>query len=327
MSRHLSIPWVVAVLALNLLSPCAAPAQSFPSKPVRIIVPSGAGGNNDVTTRGLAQWLGDSMAQAFVVENRGGAEGIIGTEACAKSAPDGYTLCSTAVNVFTFTPVLRLKLPYDTVRDFVPIAHQGYLDAVIVVHPSLPANSIADLINLAKAKPDSITWATFGPNTSSFYYMEWLRRTRGAPFLHVPYKTSAQSHTANIAGEVQVNLYGAGLAAAPIKAGKLRALAITGDKRSALLPEGPSFKEAGIDLPIRTWYGLFAPAATPREIVQRLNTEAVRAMAQPIFIDKFMTAVGISPPGPMTPEDFAAFLKRDREAFAELAKTIGLKPE
>ena len=295
-------------------SDLVATAQTYPARPVRVIVPSGAGGNNDVTTRGLAQALADSLGQPFVVDNRGGAEGIIGAEACARAAPDGYTLCSTAINVMTFTPVLRRKLPYDTERDFSPVAHQGYLDAVIVAHPSLPATSVAELIALAKAKPDAISWATFGPNTSSFYYMEWLRRTRAAPFLHVPYKTSPQSHTANIAGEVMVNLYGAGLAVAPIKAGKLRALAVTGDRRSVLLPDVPSFKEAGIDLPIRTWYGLFAPAGTPRDIVQRLNSETQRVMAQPGFVEKFLTAVGLSHPGAMTPEEFAAFLKRDRKS-------------
>ena len=318
---------IAALLLCALCLAGAAHGQSYPAKPVKVIVPSGAGGPNDTTMRGLAQALAEALGQPFVVENRGGAEGMIGTEACVKSAPDGYTLCSTAINVVTFTPVLRSKLPYEPLRDLSPIALQGYLDAAIVVHPSVPAHSIAELVELAKSKPGTITWATFGPNTSSFYYMEWLRLTRGAAFLHVPYKTSAQANTAVVAGEVQVNLHGAGLVVPLVRSGKLRVLAITGDKRLAILPEAPSFKEAGMDLPVRTWYGLFGPAGLPKDVVQRLNVETVRISAQPAFIEKFLTAIGMSPPGNLSPEEFAAFLKRDRERFTELAKTLNLQKE
>ncbi len=303
-----------------------AQAQTYPSKPVRMLLSGGAGGPNDVQSRGLAQSLTQALAQPFVVENRAGAQGAVGLEACARAAPDGYTLCSGATNNITYQPVLKLTLPYEPLRDFAPVAHTGFLDVAIVVNASVPARTMDELIALAKAKPRALAWASFGNNTSSFYFSEWMRLARGAEFLHVPYKSSIQSQQALMAGEVQVNLYGTGQIVPQIKAGKLRALMVTGERRSGSLPDVPSSKELGMELPLRTWYALFSPAGTPRDAVQRLNAEINKAMADPAFIEKYMASLGLVGGG-MSADEFGAFLKRDREAFAQLAKLIGLKPE
>jgi tripartite-type tricarboxylate transporter receptor subunit TctC len=317
-----------ALASAVLLAACmhAAQAQTYPSRPVRMLLSGGAGGPNDVQSRGLAQSLGQALGQPFVVENRAGAQGTLALEACARAAPDGYTLCTGATNNITYQPVLKLSLPYEPLRDLAPVAHMGFLDVAIVVNASVPANTIDELIALSKAKPGALAWASFGSNTSSFYFMEWLRIARGANFLHVPYKSSIQSQQALMAGEVQVNLYSVGPVLAQVKAGKLKALMVTADRRSPYLPDTPTAKEAGLELPLRTWYALFSTAGTPRDIVLRLNAEANKALAEPVMVEKYMNPLGLTASG-MSQEEFAAFLWRDRDAFAQLAKLIGLKPE
>jgi tripartite-type tricarboxylate transporter receptor subunit TctC len=317
--------------ACLLLAACAflaapALAQMYPSKPVRILVSGGAGGPNDVQTRGLAQSLSQSLGQPFVVENRAGAQGAVGLEACARATPDGYTLCTGATNNITYQPVLNRSLPYEPLRDFAPVVHMGFLDVAIVVHAAVQAKTIDELIALSKSRPGELAWASFGPNTSSFYFMEWLRLARGAQFLHVPYKSSIQSQQALLAGEVQVNLYSVGPILSQVKAGKLKALMVTGERRSPSLPDVPTSKEAGVELPLRTWYALFAPAGTPRSVVDKLNAEANRVFADAQFAEKYLSALGLTASG-MSADEFGAFLKRDRESFSQLAKTIGLKPE
>jgi tripartite-type tricarboxylate transporter receptor subunit TctC len=275
--------------------------------------------------RGMAPLLQQSMGQPIVIDVRGGGDGIIGAEACARATPDGYVICTTATNVMTIGPGMHTRLPYDVARDFAPVARIGFLDSALVVHPSVPANTVEELFALARAKPGSITWASFGANTSSYMYLEWVKKTRGAPFLHVPYKTAAQSQTATITGEVQVNLYSAGQAAPLAKAGKLKLLAVTGDKPSPFVPGVPLFKDAGIDLPWRTWFGVFAPAGTPRDVVQRLNTEFNRATNTPQYVDKVLGSQGITP-ATGSPEEFGVFLNEDRALFARMRSVIGVKP-
>jgi tripartite-type tricarboxylate transporter receptor subunit TctC len=314
------------LLALALF--CAgAHAQQYPAKTIRILLSGGAGGPNDVQSRGVAQWLQQAFGQPVVVDNRPGAQGQIALEACAKAAPDGYTLCTGATNNITYQPVLKLSLPYEPLRDFTPVAHLGATEAIIVVHSSVRASSLDELVAQAKAKPGALAWATFGPNTSSFYFMEWLRRARGAEFLHVPYKSSPQSQQAVVAGEVQANLYSAGQAAPLIKAGKLKGILIIADTRVPYLPDVPVTRELGIDLPLRTWYGLFGPTGMPKDITTRLNAEVNRALTSAQFVEKMMAPVGISPTNVGSSEDLAVYMKRDREAFLQLAKLIGLKPE
>ena len=325
MSRIGTILLSALPVAGVLLTP--AMSQTYPVKPVRVLVSGGAGGPNDVQNRAIAQILSNSLGQPFVVENRAGAQGTLALEACARATPDGYTLCTGATNNIAYMPTLRLNLTYEPLKDFAPVAHTGFVDAGIQVHASVPVSTMDELIALAKAKPGELNWASFGANTSSFYFMESLRRTRGAEFLHVPYKTSAQSQQALIAGEVQVNLYSVGQSLPQIKAGKLKVLAVMGAKRLPFMASAPTLREAGVDLPLSTWYMQFAPVGTPRDIVLRLNGEVNKLMSSSQFVDKFMTPIGVSPPDPMTPEELGVFMKRMRDGFAEVAKTIGLKPE
>lgn len=325
MVNHKAIRLLLATLAMAIAS--TAFPQTYPAKPVRVLVSGGAGGPNDVQNRAIAQILSTNLGQPFVVENRAGAQGTLALEACARSTPDGYTLCTGATNNIAYMPTLRLNLPYEPLKDFAPVAHTGFVDAGIQVHASVPVATMDELITYAKAKPGVLNWASFGANTSSFYFMESLRRTRGAEFLHVPYKSSAQSQQALIAGEVQVNLYSVGQSLPQIKAGKLKVLAVMGAKRLPFMASAPTLREAGIDLPLSTWYMQFAPAGTPRDVVLRLNGEVNKMMASAQFVEKFMTPIGVSPPDPMTPEELAVFMKRMRDGFAEVAKAIGLKPE
>jgi tripartite-type tricarboxylate transporter receptor subunit TctC len=303
----------------------AAHSQTYPSKPVRVIIPHGAGGPVDILMRGMGPPFQQALGQPLIVDIRAAGEGIIGAEACARSAPDGYVICTTATNVMTIGPGMHTKLPYDPVKDYVAVGRIGFLDSALVVHPSVPATTVRELFALARGKPESITWASFGMNTSSYMYMEWVKKTQGAPFLHVPYKTAAQSQTATLAGEVQVNVYAAGAAVPLARAGKLRILAVTGDKPSPFTPGVPSFKEAGIDLPWRTWYGVFAPAGTPRDIVLRLNAEVNRISNSPDYVEKILHSQGVVP-ATGTPEEFAAFLKEDRALFARMMGVIGVTP-
>ena len=319
--KHVSIALVIWVVAL-----VAAPvkAQNFPAKPVRILSSGGPGGNNDTQTRGLAQYLGDRMGQAFVVENRTGAGGMIAGEACAKSGPDGHTLCTFGVNAITWNPALMLKMPYDPGKDLTGIAHTGFVDSILTAHPSVPANSLTELLAYAKAKPGAITWASFGLNSSGHFYTEWLRRFRDTQVVHVPYKSSILAQQAVIAGEVQVNSYAAGQAMAQIKAGKVKALSVNSDRRLPELPNVQTEGEAGMDLPLRTWFGLLGPAGIPRDIQVKLNTEINRVMAEREFIDKFMARLGFTGTN-MDVDQFAAFLRKERADFQKFATEMGLE--
>lgn len=328
-ARFLALSLAAVLLIAGATDASEAQAQSYPTKPVRIIRPHPPGAPGDTNTRGIAQALSQTLGQSFVIENRVGGEGIIGAEACARAAPDGYTLCGTDSYVISLNPTLRAKLPYDPLRDFAPVVHQGFLDAALLVHPSVPANSLNELLELAKSRRETMSWASWGLSSSSHLFIEWLKNARGIAFYNVPYKSATQAVQGLVGGQVQVAIYGAGLALPMVKAGKLRALAVTGDRRSSLLPNLPSFREAGFDIWIRAWYGIFAPMGTSKEIVQRLNAEIVKVQADLAFRDKFMAAIGLehAAPAGATPEEFAAFLKTDREMYSRLVRTAGIKPE
>jgi tripartite-type tricarboxylate transporter receptor subunit TctC len=306
-----------------------AMAQGYPSKPIRLIRPHPAGGPSDVTMRALGQILSETLGQPIVVENRVGAEGIIGAEACIRAPADGYTLCGTDSWVLSLNPVVRLKLPYEPLRDFAPIAHLGFMDSAMLVQPSMPVKSIAELVEYARARPGQVTFGSWGPGGASYIYIQWLKNAKGALFLDVPYKSAGQAVQGVVAGQVQVATYSLGLALPMVKAGKLKALAMTGEKRSSLAPQLPTFKESGMEMSLRTWYGILAPVGAPGDIVQRLNAEITRIQAQPEFKEKYVTAIGIElvPPAGGTPAEFAAFMRADREMYANIVKTAGIKPE
>jgi tripartite-type tricarboxylate transporter receptor subunit TctC len=320
----LDIAGVVCIAA-----PLAVLAQAYPSKPVRIIVPHSAGGPGDVLARGVAQSLGQVLGQPFVVENRVGTDSIIAVEACVRSAPDGSTLCTVDSFAITLNPVVRFKLPYDPDRDLAPVVQFGTMGSAFSVGASVPVNSLRELFELAKAKPESLAFGTYGLASANHLYVEWLKNAKDIRFLNVPYKAATQAMQALLAGEIQVVAYSLGASMPHAKSGKIKILAVAGDERSAVLPNVPSFKEAGLDISIRTWFGMFAPAATPRDIVQRLNAEVAKLLRVPQFKDKFLTAQGIEINGPAggSTEDFARYIRQEREMYANMVKVVGLKAD
>jgi tripartite-type tricarboxylate transporter receptor subunit TctC len=310
-----------------IVAPLSVHPQAYPSKPVRIIVPHSAGGPGDVLARGVAQSLGQTLGQPFVVENRVGTDSIIAVEACVRAAPDGSTVCSVDSFAITLNPVVRSKLSYDPDRDLAPVSQFGTMGSAFSVGATVPANSLKELFELAKARPESLAFGTYGLASANHLYVEWLRNAKGIRFLNVPYKAATQAMQALLSGEIQVVAYSLGASLPHAKAGKIKILAVAGDERSAVLPNVPSFKEAGLDISIRTWFGLFAPIATPREIVLRLNAEVAKLLRVPQFKDKFLAAQGIEMNGPAggSVEDFTQYIRQEREMYANMVKVIGLK--
>ena len=320
-----SIVPFATLLALLAVAPLAS-AQGYPSKPLRIIVPVTAGGAVDTVARALVPTLGQSLGQPIVVDNRPGASGIIGLSACAKSAPDGYTVCLTNSDSISFGPLLHSNLPYSPSRDLAPVIQIAFIDTVMTSSALLPVSSMRELIDLAIAKPGTIAWSSFGNGSIGHLYIEWLRNTTGAVFNHVPYKGAAPALTAVVGGEVQVSMVSLGQAIPVVRSGRLRALALSGSRRSALMPDVPTFEELGLDLQVRPWLGMFAPAETPVEIIRRLNAEIAKILRDPKFREQQLTARALDPAGE-SPEEFAGFLKADRERAAKLVKIAGVKPD
>jgi tripartite-type tricarboxylate transporter receptor subunit TctC len=321
-----AISLVAAVFVVSACVHTASWAQGWPQRPIRVVVPNSPGGGSDTLARGMIEPLARSLGQPVFVENRGGASGIIGTEACAKADPDGHTLCSTSSGLLIWNMVLNTKLPYHTVRDLAPVIQAGFFDSVLVVHASVPVDSFQGLLAYARSNPGKVNWGHSGVNDTSYMYEEWLKRSRDAPFYPVPYKSHAQANLATITGETHVRLNATGNLAPHIKAGKLRPLAVTGGKRLDWLPNVPTFDELGIKLPLQAWSGYHYPIATPREIVLRLNTEMRRIMDQPDYRKNIMERVGISP-HVGTAADFDAFIRTQLKEVAELVVAIGVKPE
>lgn len=316
------------VLCLSFFIGFNAWSQTYPAKPVRIIVGGPLGGPSDFPARGIGFFLGPRLNQNFVIENKAGANGILGAEACSHAAPDGYTLCLLNSTVISLNPFWYKKLPYEP-RDFVPIAHMGITKAAWVVHSSVPANSVQDLIALAKGKPGGFTWGTFGPASNSHLFLEWLKRTRGIDFLNVPYKTNNQALTALTNGEVLVAFGAVGTVAELARSGRIKILGIAGGERTNQWPEAPSFKEVGLDYDSGTWAALFAPPKTPAAIAQFMNTETAKLFENPEFVGKFLGAVGFEPGvigGKPIPQ-ITAFFRAHRERAAKLAKELDIQPE
>ena len=323
---------IAAVFALALATPALTGkvfAQAYPAKPLRIIIPTAPGGPSDLNGRGIAQALSETYGQPVIVDNRPGADSIIGNEACARAAPDGYTLCTSDGGGYSLNPVVRAKMPYEPLRDLQPIILTGMLYSALIAHPSLPANSVKELFDLVRAKPGTISFATSGQASSPTITVEWLKRERGLEFLAVPYKVQTQASTAVLAGEAMLTTFTMGQSANFARAGKVKILAQNSDGRSRHMPEVPSFKEAGLDISIRNWLGLFGPAGLPRELVQRLNADVAKGLLQNASLrDKFLTANGLEVEGAAggSAESFLAFLKADREYYASIIKSAGIKP-
>jgi len=319
----------LGALALATLACALAPpanAQTWPLKPLRILLPSAPGATSDTVSRGLAEQLSRSLAQPVIVENRVGANGSIGMEACAKAPPDGYTLCATTSNVIIWNMVQRSNLPYDSLRDFAPVMHAGFFDSALVAHASRPYGTVRDLVAYAKAHPEQVNWGHFGVNTTGFMYMEYLRKSRGAPFYAVPYKSPPQNILALASNETDVTVTALNTAGPYIRSGKLKALAVTSNRRADWLPDVPTFEEEGIKLPLRTWEGYHYPIAVPRELVVRMNSELRKAYGIPSFRSNVVERVGLSP-NTGTPEAFDQYIREQLKAVTELVNYLGLKPE
>jgi tripartite-type tricarboxylate transporter receptor subunit TctC len=314
------------VLLCSALSAPVAQAQGYPNKPINVILPGAPGVPMDIAAREIGALLRPVFNQPMVVDNRIGANGIIGLDACAKAAPDGYTICSTTSPPVTVSPYIYAKLPYDPQRDLLPIIEIGIIYTMIAVPATSPVNSFHELIDLAKAKPRALNWGSWGSGSPSHLYLAWVESNTGALFTHVPYKTPDQAVAALVTGDVQAIANSPGALASQAKAGKLKLLATSGSKRSPFFPEAPTLKELGLNFQFRSWAGIFAPAGTPRDIVMRLNTEINKLIADPSFVAKVLTPFGMEPTGG-TPDEFAASLKVDFEVSAALVKATGMKPE
>jgi tripartite-type tricarboxylate transporter receptor subunit TctC len=318
-------PPLRALAASALLASAAALGQPYPSKPVRMIVSSTPGGVTDTTARAVANEMAQALAQPIVVENRGGANGNIGGEACARAAPDGYSVCLINGVAITFNPFAYARMPFDVDRDLAPVVHVGFLDIAITVHASLPINSMRDLVEYAKARPGALNWGSLGIGSNSHMYMVWVESKTGTRFTHVPYKGAPPMFLAATTGEVQVTTNTPGTVLPHVKAGKLRVIAVvTSGKRSPLAPDVPTFREQGYDLDFRNWNGLFFQREVPGEMVRRWNAEVNRLLRDPKFEEKYLAAMAVTPSGG-SPQDFANFIRSDRATAAELVKLANLK--
>ena len=313
-----------ALISLGFFS-VAVSAQSWPARPIQLLQPLGVGSPGDIVSRAIAQSLSQSFGQPMVVENKVGANGILGMEACARAPADGYTVCVPSFSQMTMNPVLYSKLPYDPLKDFAPVVLIGAINSSIVVHVSVPVNSVRELIDYAKTRPGALNWGSWGVGSFPHLYMAWLQSVSATSYTHVPYKSIGQAVTAVAAGEVQVLLNTPGLMAPLVKAGKIRALAVVGHRRSPHM-DVPTLKEAGFEPPIISWVGVTLPVGTPREVVMRYNGEINKLLADTKFVERVLWPVSIDAVGG-TPEEFAAFLKKDRELAERVAKLAEIKRE
>jgi tripartite-type tricarboxylate transporter receptor subunit TctC len=312
-------------LALLALMPWCAGAQTpYPSKPVRFIVPSAAGGGTDIIARAVAQKLSEALGQQFVVDNRPGAGQMIGIELVAKSPADGHTILMAA-STLAINPIMYKKVTYDPVRDFAPITQAASLPNILVVHPSLPVNSVKELVEYAKKNPGRLNFASAGIGTSPQMSIELLKSMTGIDMVHIPYKGTTPGVVDLLAGQVSVMAPNLLTALPHVKAGKLRALAVTSARRTVALPEVPTIAETLPGYESAQWYGVLAPAGTPREIVARLHAEIVRALKH-TEVQGRLAADGADPVG-STPEEFAAFIKSEIDKWARVARAAGIQPE
>jgi tripartite-type tricarboxylate transporter receptor subunit TctC len=317
-----AFPRLVAFL-LGLLAAGGALAQGYPARTVKIIVPYGVGGPADIYGRFLGAKLQDVLGQPFVVENRPGGGAIVGTEAVAKSAPDGYTLLMMS-NTHTVNETLIPKRPYELMRDLAPIAGVNYSDLLMVVHPSVPASNLREFIALAKSRPGGLNYASSGPGTPYHMAGELFKAMAGVQIVHVPYKGSDGARTGIMGGQVHMMIDAITTMAGQARAGKVRALGTTGKTRSSVMPEVPTLSEAGVPgYESGIWLGLMAPAGTPRPVLQRLNAEINRIIGSPEVKETWARQGAI--PMIMSIEQFDKYLRDEIVKWADVVKVSGAK--
>ena len=324
--RTRTILATIAVLVGIVAITPPASAQSYPTRPVRVVVPFAAGGITDILARALGQKLGESLGQPIVVDNRPGANSQVGAEIVARAAPDGYTLLVSADTTFVMNPHLYDKLSYDAARDFSPISGLGISPQALVVHPSVPGRSVSDLIALARAKPDALNYGTFGVGSSGHLNIELLQSLTGTKFTAVHYKGAAPAITDLIGGHIQMMIVSIGLITQSWQTGQLKVLGFGSKTRIAQFADVPTIAETLPGFEAASWYGLVAPAGTPRDIVDKLSAETRRIFAEPAFRDKFLAPNMIFSIA-STPEQFAERIRDDDAKWGKVIKDANVKVE
>jgi tripartite-type tricarboxylate transporter receptor subunit TctC len=325
--KPLRLPALIAIVMLAAtLAPVTSHAQAWPTKPIRVIVPYPPGGLFDAIFRPLARELGEALGQPIVLDNRPGANTIIGMELCAKAAADGYTICATSNDSMVLNQYLYSKLPYDAERDFAPVTNLLFTEEIIVANGKVPFNTFPEMLAYAKANPGTLNFGSFGLGSSSHMILAWINNRAGVNITHVPYRGGGPSVAATVAGEVELCYMGIGALYPHIRAGRVKALAVAQPTRSPLLPEVPTMAEQGMEFPLKPWVAVIAPAGTPKPIVARLSSEIARIIHSPRYRDEYLLKQGLEPIGD-TPEQFAEFLKSERATGSMLVKLSGLRLE
>lgn len=323
LARRNVIAFTLASVVFGV-APITAVAQDYPSKPLRIVVPFAAGGGVDILTRKLAQDLSERLQQQVLVENRTGAGGNVGADAVAKAPADGYTLLMATTGTHTINPGLYANMPFDAEKDFKPITLVASVPNLLVTNATVPARSVKELVDLAKAQPGKLSFASFGNGTSNHLSGEMLKSMSGIDVVHVPYKSATQAVTDLMAGQTAFAFVNTPLALPHARAGKLRALAVTSGKRSAATPEFPTMIEAGIPgFVVESWYGLMAPAGTPDAVIARLHREVLAALAKP-DVKEFFAKQGADVET-TTPVVFATRVQSEKARWAEVIKASGAR--
>ena len=317
---------LAALVAAFVFVPAISLAQTYPSKTVRVVIPWPPGGSNDIVGRMAAQKLTEALGQQFIVDNRGGASGVLGAEVVAKSPPDGYTLMVHSTTHVGNAHLYGSKLAYNTLRDFTGVGLLSAQPGALTAHPSLPVKNVKEFIALAKSRPGQILYSSSGNGSAPHLQMALLISMTGINIVHVPYKGGAPQVTALVAGEAQVSFATIGTVINQIKAGRLKALGVGSAKRTKQLPDVPTIAESGVPgYEMNPWIGMFAPAGTPKPIIDKLNAEINKAFSTPDVVQK-LEAQALDP-WTSTPEEFNARLKVDYEKYGKLIKLTGAKVE
>jgi tripartite-type tricarboxylate transporter receptor subunit TctC len=317
---------VFVTLFATALAPSFAEAQSWPTRPVRLISPFAPGGGADITSRAVAQRLSTSLGQQVVVENRGGAGGMIGVDVATKAPADGYTMVMGTIGPIAINPSLYKKMTYDPIRDLIPVSQTANALNVLVVHPSLPAKNVKEMIAIAKARPNQMNYGSSGPGATDHLAGELFNVLAGVKMVHVPYKGGAPAMLDLVAGNVQVVFSTVSTAIAAMESKRVRPLAMTGNQRFELMPELPTVAEAGLKgFEVNNWYGIFLPTGTPKDIVTKLNAEVVKALAAP-DVKKRLIEAGIVATS-SSPEGFTAYVKAESTKWAKVIKDAGITVE
>ena len=301
-----------------------AQAQTFPSKPIRILVPYAAGGLVELMARSVGPFLTESMGQPMVVETRPGGSAIIGMQACAAAAPDGHTLCLAVADALSYNPALFSDLPFNPDTDFVPVINMGLSNNLLIANAKVPFGNYREMIAHAKANPGKLNWATWGTASLPDLYLQWIKRATGVDIAGIPYKGAGQANPAVMSGEADITYMGFGVAAQLIKAGKVKPIVTVGTNRSIFMPSLSTLGEEGGDPGLQGYFGMYAPGKTPKPIVDRLNTELARAIRTPKMLDFYKTYTLEHVDN--TADQFAQFARADRENALKVFRSIGITP-